>query len=127
MRCSTTHARLTTWALAVLMGGAVWLTGCEDDHHHHYRPPPGYGTMLIDNDTDNDISVFIDGLFMERVARDEKVTPYDLGPGWYRVVLEERGGYRYFRGEIDILPGRNTVIYVGGYYTDVYYVDIFFD
>jgi hypothetical protein len=64
---------------------------------------------------------------MERIARDGHVTTYDLDPGLYRVLLEERGGHRYFVEDIDILPDRNTVIYVGGYYTDYYYIDIWID
>lgn len=42
----------------------------------------------------------------------KKVSYYDLEPGLYRVILEERGGRGTFRDDIDILLGRNTVIEV---------------
>ena len=65
--------------------------------------------MIVDNDTFNDISVFVDGRRLEEV-RDDKKRIYDLDPGVYRVVLEEQGGRRSFRDDIDILDGRNTVL-----------------
>jgi len=70
------------------------------------------GSLLINNETDNDISLFLDGIFQERVTREDKVTPYDLEPGVYRMVLEERDGSRNFRGDIDILQGGRTIVEV---------------
>ena len=89
-------------------------SSCDfDDDDDYNRPvPPGLGSMLIDNETYDDISVFIDGQFDTRVAREDKVTAYDLAPGVYRVVLEQRGGRRNFRDDIDILEGTRTVLEV---------------
>jgi hypothetical protein len=84
--------------------------GCEDEHDDYdHKPPAGKGAMIVDNDTFNDISVFVDGRRLEEV-RDDKKRIYDLDPGVYRVVLEEQGGRRSFRDDIDILDGRNTVL-----------------
>lgn len=110
--------------VAVLLGAG----GCEEccDASYSHYPPPGLGTLLVDNDTDNDISVYLEGVYAEPYARDDQTTPYDLVPGLYRVVLEERGGCRYFQGDIEVLPDLVTVIYVGGYHTCEYYIDVFF-
>ena len=76
----------------------------------------------------NAFSVFIDSVFQERIARDDKRTPYDLDPGVYRLVLEERGGRGNFRGDIDILEGRRLFVVVfEPFGSSRYEVDIFYD
>jgi hypothetical protein len=114
---------------AGLLALALAATSCDDGDDYDHRVPPGLGTLLIDNETYDDISVFLDGYFQERVAREDRVTPYDLEPGIYRVVLEQRGGRNSFRGDIDVLSGRRTIIEVfpGDYNEDRYYVSVFFD
>ena len=86
-------------------------SGCdyEADSPSHI-PPPGLGTMIIDNYSYNHIAVFVDGFLQTQIAHDHAETPYDLRPGVYRLVLEERGGQRNFRSDIDILSGRLTII-----------------
>ena len=111
--------------LALTLGFAV---GCEDDHDDHdHNPPAGKGAMIVDNNTLNDISVFVDGGRQQEV-KDGNKRIYNLDPGVYRVVLEEQGGRRSFRDDIDILDGRNSVLDVhsGGSSTR-YDVLVFFD
>lgn len=115
--------------LAGVLALGVAATSCDDGDDYDHYVPPGLGTLMIDNETYDDISVFLDGEFQDRVAREDRVTPYDLVPGVYRVVLEQRGGRNSFRGDIDVLSGRRTIIEVfpGDYYEDRYYVSVFFD
>jgi len=89
-----------------------FLSACDDDDDDFdHPPPPGQGSMIIDNHTDDDISVFINGLEVEE-TKDDKWRAYDLEPGVYRVVLEQQGGDHSFRGDIDILEGRQTILEV---------------
>ena len=120
--------RFDSRCLAFLLALALGLvTGCEDDDDFDHHPPAGQGAMIVNNDTFHDVSVFIDSRRVEEV-RDDRKRAYNLDPGVYRVVLEEQGGGRSFRGDIDILEGRNTVLDVlpGGSSTR-YAVEVFFD
>ena len=115
-----------------LLGASLLAAGCEYDHHDlNHRPPPGLGSLAVDNETFNDISVFVDSARQEGIAREDKISYYDLVPGVYRVVLEERGGRGSFRDDIDILEGRNTVIEVfdtNGFDDDSpFHAAVFFD
>lgn len=90
----------------------VTLSGCDDDDDDFdHNPPAGMGTMIVDNRTSDHISVFIDGAAMERTSEDSW-RPYDLNPGVYRVVLDQQGGDRTFRDDVDILEGRQTILEV---------------
>jgi len=119
------------WSILVagLFGLALALSACEGDKDYDRPVPPGLGTLMIDNETYDDISVFVDSEFQERIAREDHVTSYDFPPGVYRVVLEQRGGRDSYRGDIDLLPDRRTVIEVfpGDFDSDRFAVRIFFD
>ena len=106
------------------------LTACHDDDDDNLRdhqPPAGQGSIIIDNNTFNDIHVFFNGVAQAQ-APDRKARAYDLDPGVYRVVLDEERGSRSFRGDVDVLENRRTIIDVGssGSFTR-YDVFIFFD
>jgi hypothetical protein len=89
---------------------ALFTTGCEDDDYDHI-PPLGFGTLIIDNDTSDDIEIYLDGTRMREVKDyDDRYT--DLEPGVYRLVLADEDGDRSFRDEIDILANRLTIVHV---------------
>lgn len=95
-----------------ILAGLLFGTGCHDwweDDDHDHDPPPGQGAILIDNRTFNDVRVFFNGVRQDD-TRDGKSKAYNLDPGLYRVVLEEKGGDRSFRGDIDVLENNVTVM-----------------
>jgi hypothetical protein len=95
---------------ALLLAASLLLTGCEDDPRDR-RPPEGQGSLLVINNTVNNLAVFIDG---ERVGGVDgfKDRAFDRDPGLYRIILDERDGDRSFRDDLDVLVGRVTVIEV---------------
>jgi hypothetical protein len=97
--------------IGIAVGLAAMLTGCEDDSFSH-KPPDGQGCLIVDNCTSDRLKVFIDGFeATPRVsAYDDEA--YDLNPGVYRVVLQERHGHRSCREDVDILEGRQTIMRV---------------
>jgi hypothetical protein len=113
---------------AAALAGALTLCGCEDDDVTDYNPPPGLGALVVDNNTSNDIEVFIDGVSRGK-AGDYDSRPFDVAPGVHRVVLDEKGGDMSYRDDIDILGGRLTVldVDVGDYDEREYDVSVYFD
>ena len=63
----------------------------------------------MDNKTVDDLLVYISGHHTNDVA-DFDYEIFDLDPGVYRVVLDEKGGYRTYRGDVDVLEGQLTVL-----------------
>lgn len=87
------------------------LTACEEEDDFDHDPPAGKGTLYIDNETWNEIKVYIDGTKMESVdAGDNEY--YDLNPGVRRVALDESNGDREWAGDVDILEGRRVIMTV---------------
>lgn len=111
---SFARALLLTASAVLLMGAS----DCTDDDDVDYDPPAGFGALGVDNNSDTDLDVYIDGT--PRLTVDEgRRRSLDLAPGDYRVVLEERGGNRSFSGNVDILLDRITVMDItSGYGTD---------
>jgi len=93
---------------ACVVLAAAW--GCEDGDDYDHTPPSGQGSLVIENLTSDDIDLFIDGAYHSEVGDGHHRT-VDLDPGLYRVVLNEDGdGVRNFRGDVDILSGRLTIL-----------------
>ena len=117
---------LNATRLAVALGCVLMLavTGCDDDDDFDHSPPAGQGTMIVDNHTDDDISVFINGLAVQE-TKDDKWRAYDLDPGVYRIVLDQQGGDHSFHGDVDILEGRQTVLEVHFDLNDFNRYDVF--
>ena len=67
--------------------------------------------MVIDNNTGDDIDLFVDGERLTRVG-DYSERVIDLDPGIYRVVLNEEDGDANSRGDVDILENRLTILHV---------------
>lgn len=81
---------------------------CETRRFRH-DPPPGQGSLILDNRTGDRLHAYIDGYHVGNVSRyDYEI--HDLDPGVYRVVIDERGGYRTWRGDVDVLEGQLTVL-----------------
>jgi hypothetical protein len=114
-------------AVAMSLG----LTGCEDygdDGNRDHNPPAGMGSLVIDNNTVDDIHVYVDGVQLADVG-DYSDRAYDLEPGKHRLILDQSGGDRNYRNDIDIIEGRLTVadVTVDGFDPLSYDVVIFFD
>jgi hypothetical protein len=115
--------------LAPLLAVAFLLAGCDyDDDDYSHDPAPGKGALIVENRTGDDIAVYVDGARLEDADEDDD-TAYDLSPGVRRVVLDQRGGDATFRGDVDIIEGRLTVMDVAfdSFDLDEFDVAIFFD
>lgn len=104
-------------------------TGCdwEDDDYTDHEPPAGKGSIVVDNNTADDIKVYIEGVRVADV-NDFDDRAYDLNPGVYRVVLDQDGGDRTFRDDVDVIEGRLTILDVSIdlFDPDDYDVEVFF-
>ena len=105
MRTLSLPGRILRFAAACAL--AVTLAGCED-HHHHHKPPAGQGSLIVENNTGGDIRVYLDSKLVG-TAKESRDTTFDTAPGYYRLVLDERGGDRYAALDLDIVEGRLTV------------------
>lgn len=104
----------TTRLLVSLLAAAsaAFLAACESDYDDSdHNPPAGMGAIVIENNTYNDIEVFLDGVRVKNVSDDDD-RAYDLAPGEYRVFLNEDDGRREWSHRVDVLENRNTVLYV---------------
>ena len=100
-------------AIAIVALQLAWVTtGCESDNYTDHKPPAGDGSLVVDNHTGDDISIFVDGAYKAKVdSSSDRIL--DMAPGLYRVVLtEEDHGDRSYRADVDILDGRLTVLEV---------------
>ncbi|HMO03396.1 MAG TPA: hypothetical protein PKC67_00495 [Kiritimatiellia bacterium] len=101
------------------------ISGCDDNDPDH-KPAPGKGALFINNTTASDIQVFINSERFETV-QDFDDRAYDLPPGVYRLILDEQGGDRTYRDDIDIIEGRLTVLDVAiEPFDDNFDVEVFF-
>lgn len=121
--------RFATAVACLVAAAALTLAaGCEDEDDNDHEPPPGQGSIIIYNNTPDDIAVYIDDVRVEDVGDDDD-RAYDLQPGVHRVVLDQRGGDRTFRDDVDVLEGRRTIMDVtfDAFDSFDYDVAIFFD
>lgn len=100
---------MRTGLLAAMLLGGFLLAGCLDDDRIDHKPPRDQGSIVVDNRTSNDMDVFINGEQIGRV-RSRRWRAYDYEPGVYRVVLDERHGDRNYRGDVDVLVRRLSVL-----------------
>jgi len=103
---------------------AFLLAGCEGEDQFDHKPPPGKGTLYIDNRTADDLNVYIDGVRVSGVG-DGDTRFYDLDPGKYRVVIDDKHSDRNFRDDEDVLVGRRTILEVSLDLDDIYAYDVF--
>ena len=116
--------------LKILLGMVVMLAvtaGCDNGDDH--RPPAGMGSIMLRNNTGDDIFVYLDGILSSNRADYATTTPYDLKPGSYRVSLTERRGWRSWSGFVDVLENRLAYLDVTLDLRNAYAYDVvtFFD
>ena len=94
---------------AVLSAGTIFFAaGCEDDHEYS-RPPVGFGRLVLENYTAEDIRPYVDGVARELVENGHD-RAYDLAPGQHRVVLDQKGGTHLATVfEVDALENRVVI------------------
>ena len=109
------------WLLLIL--SCVSLFGCSGSGDYDHKPAVGFGTLIVDNLTSDDIEVFVDSVQILKV-RDGHDEFYDLAPGTYRIVLAEDGGSQSYIDEIDVLEGRQTILEVSPSFGDSYDVSV---
>ena len=87
--------------------------GCDEDEEEFldHVPAAGQGSLVVDNNTVEDIDVFVDGLFQGRVRDGDEGTA-DMAPGEYRVFLDSADSDRTYQGDVDVLEGRLTILHV---------------
>lgn len=113
-------------ALVPLLGGCDW---DDSDDNEDYVPPEGSGALRVDNNTADDIRVYVNGE-QKGTAGDYSDRVFDLEPGVYRIVLDQKNGDRSYRDDIDIIENRLTVLdvtYDNDPFDDDYDVEVFFD
>jgi hypothetical protein len=104
-------AAVRPWAA---MAAAAWLAaGCEldDGHDIDHTPAEGLGSLVVDNNTPDDIDVYVDSVSVGR-ARDDSSPAFDLKPGTHSVLLVQDDRDRNYRSDVDILAGRLTILRV---------------
>lgn len=109
-------------AAALVVAGCEW----EDDPTDH-DVPPGKGLIVVDNNTVDNIAVYIDGA--KRGTTDAfSNDAYSVAPGLHRVILDQRGGSRSWRDDVDAVEGKRTILGVTIQSGDSEYnVHVYFD
>ncbi|MGD9874911.1 MAG: hypothetical protein AB7T27_11690 [Kiritimatiellia bacterium] len=122
--------KLRTLILCALITAAALatLTGCEDDDDDYdHNPPAGMGTLILENDTYDDVTVALDGRIQPEV-REDSDRKYDLEPGIWRLVLDQQGGDQNWRGDVDIIEGHLTIVNIGASADpDDFFISVRFD
>ena len=122
------HKQVASASLGCLLALATvsWFASCDynDDEDIDHDPPAGLGSIIVKNDTANDISVFINGTATNEVDAFE-VNYYDMTAGVYRVVLDEQDGDRNYREDIDVLQDQRTILDVNTDSDDYDEYDVF--
>jgi len=122
--------KLRALILCVLIAAAALatLTGCEDDDDDYdHNPPAGMGTLILENDTYDDVTVALDGRIQPEVREDSN-RKYDLEPGIWRLVLDQQGGDQNWRGDVDIIEGHLTIVNIGASSDpDDFFISVRFD
>ncbi len=111
--CAIAAVRTWRWAAVAACGLALLAAaGCEDDEDYRdHVPAAGQGSLIVDNNTMQDLDLFLDGA-LNREVGDGKEAIVDLAPGEYRVVLDSQDSNRSFAGDVDVLEGRLTILHV---------------
>jgi hypothetical protein len=113
---------------ALIATAGLLASGCDldSDNDRDHVPPDGFGALLVDNNTSRDLRVYVDGDERGQVG-DYSDRPFDLEPGVYRIVLDQRDSDASWRDEVDIIEGRLTVLDVADDFGDELDVRVFFD
>jgi hypothetical protein len=116
--------------LAALGLGAVLAlgAGCNEEVPANEPLPEGKGSLVLSNLTADTINVYVGGVQTAVVAAVSQSVVH-MYPGLYRVVLDQHGGARNYRDDVDILRGRRTILHIdyGSADTNLYAVVLEFD
>jgi len=111
------------WLLACLAGCLI-LTGCDEEDYYDHSIPEGMGSLVVDNNSGDDISIFIDGVRVAGVDGGGWEV-FDVAPGLYRVVLDSDDYDRSYSGDVDVLQDRLTILDImASLATSYYYYDV---
>ena len=102
----------------------LFIAGCGGGSSPDHTPPAGMGSIMVNNNTGDDILVYIDGIATSSHASYADITPYDLTPGSHRVTLTESRGWRNYSGFVDVLQGRLTYLDVSDDLKNIYAYDV---
>jgi hypothetical protein len=120
-------SRKSTFVILALASAlSAVLTGCDWSDDPDHVPPDGFGALFVDNNTSRELRVYVDGAEKGRV-RAYSDRPFDLKPGLYRVVLDQRDTARNWRDTVDVIEGRLTVLDVADGIGSELDVVVFFD
>ncbi len=111
-------------AAALAMG--LSFAGCDWGDKRDHVPPDGLGALYVQNNTSLDLRVYVEGEEKGRV-RSYSDRPFDLEPGVYRIVLDQRNSSRNWRDTVDVIEGRLTVLDVADGFGSELDVVVFFD
>ncbi|OGV61883.1 MAG: hypothetical protein A2283_06255 [Lentisphaerae bacterium RIFOXYA12_FULL_48_11] len=113
------------WSLlcAYMLIGSL-ICGCDENSYYDHVPAVGMGCLVLDNNSGDDIEVFLDGVEVFRLdGGDEEIQ--DLEPGVYRIVLSADYTGRSYSSDVDILKGHLTILDVRpNSSTSYYYYDV---
>ena len=102
-----------------IVAALFFLAGCDRSNFYDHVPPQGDGSLVVDNNSGEDVSVFSDGISVASVnSGDYEIV--DMSPGSYRVVISGDSSDRSFRGDVDVLDGRLTVLDVTSAASSIY-------
>lgn len=108
------HGRNVSRWLAVMACSLVCalMAGCNEEVVPEDEPlPEGKGSLVLNNLTTDAINIYVGGMQTGTVAAISDAVVY-MYPGLYRVVLDQDGGPRNFRDDVDILRGRRTILHI---------------
>jgi hypothetical protein len=104
---------LRSLVTAVALGAVLTLAGgCNEEVPADEPLPEGKGSLVLSNLTADTVNVYVGGVQTTVVAAVSQSVVY-MYPGLYRVVLDQEGGTRNYRDDVDILRGRRTILHIG--------------
>ena len=103
--------KIASYTLRGLAFAAVLaVSGCEwEDDPTDHDVPAGKGLIVVDNNSVDNITVYIDGT--RRGSTDAfNNEAYSVEPGVHRVILDQRSGSRSWRDDVDAVEGKRTIL-----------------
>ena len=96
------------------------LMGCEQSDYYDHVPASGKGSLVVDNNSGNNISVFVDGAKIMAISGGDYDVA-DLTPGSFRIVISSDNAYQSYSGYLDIIEKYLTILEVRPSSTNNFY------